>query len=81
MADEPTNGGHSGDPTFVRITNAVVYGELQATRSDLRDLAARLADYPETKARVRKLELKFYGVLAGLIAAVGVIAAGAAGGK
>ena len=67
---------HEGEPTFVRITNQTVYTELQATRADVRDLASKLADYPETKARVRKLELKFYGVLAGLIAAIGVIAAG-----
>ncbi len=59
--------------TFVRITNEVVYGELQATRADLRDLAARISDYSETKKRVRALELKFYGVLAGVIAAFGAV--------
>ena len=64
------------DETFVRITNAMVYAELQATRADLRDLASRVGDYPDVKKRVRSLELKFYGVLAGLIAAAGLIATG-----
>ena len=62
--------------TFVRITNAMVYAELQATRADLRDLASRVSDYPDLKKRTRALELKFYGVVAGLIAAVGVVVAG-----
>jgi hypothetical protein len=65
------------DPTFVRITNAMVYAELQATRADLRDLAKAVADYPDQKKRVRSLELKFYGVLAGLISALAVVGLGA----
>ncbi len=79
MADEHQEGSGNGGPgedgnTFVRITNAMVYAELQATRADLRDLAVRVGDYPEVKKRVRSLELKFYGVLAGLISALAVIA-------
>ena len=66
----------AGSSEFVRITNAMVYTELQATRADLRDLAKSIDDYPEMKKRVRGLELKFYGVLAGLITASGVIVAG-----
>jgi hypothetical protein len=62
--------------TFVRITNAMVYAELQATRADLRDLAQRVGDYPDLKKRTRALELKFYGVVAGIIAALGVVVAG-----
>lgn len=69
------NGGN-GSPTFVRITNAMVWTELQATRADLRSLSNQLADYPEMKKRIRALELKFYGTLAGLITALAVIIAG-----
>ena len=76
MSDQPTVGGTDEGDTFVRITNAMVYAELQATRADLRDLAMRVGDYPELKKRTRALELKFYGVIAGLIAAVGVVVAG-----
>jgi hypothetical protein len=66
-------GSHDDGSTFIRITNAMVWAELQATRADLRDLAKQLVDYPDTKKRVRALELKFYGVLAGLVAAMAVI--------
>lgn len=65
-----------GEQTFVRITNAMVYTELQALRADVRALTANVSDYPETKKRVRALELKFYGVTAGLVTALAVIAAG-----
>lgn len=65
--------GNGGEPTFVRITNQMVYAELQATRADVRDLAQRIGDYPDMKKRVRALELKFYGTLAGLVAALAVI--------
>ena len=61
----------AGGRDFVRITNSMVYAELQATRADLRALSTQMADYPEVKSRVRSLELRFYGVLAGLIAALG----------
>lgn len=74
MPDEPRE--ENGGRTFVRVTNDMVYAELQATRADLRALASQVADYPETKKRVRALELKFYGVLAGLVTAVAVIIAG-----
>ena len=68
-----------GEQTFVRITNQVIYGELQATRADLRALADKISDYEETKDRVRKLELRFYGILAGFISA-GLLTIGRAGG-
>lgn len=58
------------EPTFIRITNAMVYAELQATRADLRSLANGVLDYPDMRKRVRALELRFYGVLAGMIAAL-----------
>lgn len=78
MEQPPTPGDDS--PTFIRISNAMVYAELQATRADIRDLAKSVADYPETKKRVRSLELKFYGVLAALVSALVVVVASAAGG-
>lgn len=68
-----------GDAPFIRITNAMVYSELQATRADLRDLTKSVSDYPETKKRVRSLELKFYGVLAALITALVVLVGTTAG--
>jgi hypothetical protein len=72
-------GSDEGDAPFIRITNAMVYSELQATRSDLRDLAKTVSDYPDTKKRVRSLELKFYGVLAALIAALVTLVGATAG--
>lgn len=74
MANGPN--GDDGAPTFVRITNQMVYTELQATRADLRSLANELNDYPELKKRVRALELRFYGVLAGVIGTMGVLVFG-----
>lgn len=55
------------DPPFVVVTNRDVYDELRAARRDIQTLSATIADYPETKKRVRGLELKFYGILAGLV--------------
>ncbi len=76
---EPTRrdgGGDEPNETFVRITNSMVYAELQATRADLRALAQSIHDYPDMKKRVRALELKFYGALAGLLTAIVVIIGG-----
>ena len=70
----------AGQKEFIRITNAVVYAELQATRADLRALSNAMADYPEVKSRVRSLELRFYGVLAGLVAALAALGVAAARG-
>lgn len=64
------------EPTFVKITNQMVYAELQSVHAELRELAKAVNDYPEVKKRVRSLELKFYGVLAGLLTAVAIIIAG-----
>lgn len=78
-SDETPRPREEGEQTFVRISNQVIYGELQAARADIRALAADVADYPETKDRVRKLELRFYGILAGFISAAALVA-GRAGG-
>ena len=64
------------EPTFVKITNQMVYAELQSVHAELRELAKAVYDYGEGKKRVRSLELKFYGVLAGLLTAVAIIIAG-----
>lgn len=69
----PEDSGENGGRTFIRITNESVYAELQATRADVRALANSLSEYPEMKKRVRNLELKFYGILAGVIAAFGAV--------
>jgi len=74
-ADDEKRPSNGDNPVFIRITNQAVYTELQAVRADVRDLIAHVSDYPEVKTRVKKLELKFYGILAGLIAAIGVIIA------
>lgn len=57
------------DPTFVRITNAMVWQKLTEIEAKLEPLN----DYPETKKRVSRLEFRFYGVLAGIISTFGVI--------
>lgn len=67
---EPESGGE----TFIRVTNAMVYAELQATRSDVRDLAKSIYDYPEIKQRVRRLEKNVYSILAGLTTGIVMLA-------
>jgi len=56
----------NGEQTFVRITNAMIWTKLNEIEDRLDDLR----DYPQVKKSVRTLELKFYGILAGLISAV-----------
>lgn len=70
MSDVPSNG----DPTFTRITNREVWVELQALRKAVTSLERTVTDeMPDLRKRVRSLELRFYGILAGLIAALGTI--------
>ena len=78
---EPTNGG-------VRITNREIYDmvvdlkdELRASKSelkaDIKELKTEVhnedEDVTELQSRVRSLELKFYGILAGLVGAVAIL--------
>lgn len=63
---------------FVRITNREVYNrlgtveaKLDAALSTIDKQNAQLIDYGK---RIRALELRFYGVLAGLIGAMAVLA-------
>jgi len=59
----------NGEQTFIRVTNQMIWVKLNEIEDRLDDLR----DYPEVKKNVRKLELKFYGILAGLISAVAVL--------
>jgi hypothetical protein len=62
MAEDETNG----TPDFIRITNRDIWNKLNEIEKELRLLAQ--ADLPK---RVRALELRFYGILAGFIGAIG----------
>lgn len=73
----------NGSPTFVRISNQMVYAELQATRADIRDLRSELDKQGVfgLPKRVRSLELKFYGLLAAVVTALTVVVATGVPGK
>lgn len=69
MPEEP-NG------SSVRITNREIYDALQALKTDVADVKREMVSLIDANkslnARVRSLELRFYGILAGLIAAATV---------
>lgn len=72
----------NGDRTFVTITNRDVWNEVHGLREDvqgyrdeIRDYRSEISDYAQTKARVRALEFKFYGLLAGVVGAVIILVA------
>lgn len=65
-------------PDFVRITNREVYERLGTVEAKL-DNALRQLDAlgkadDEKAKRIRALELRFYGVVAGLIGAIAILA-------
>ena len=66
---------------FVVVTNKEVYDVVMETRDEVVELKSLLVretdEKVELKKRVRSLELKFYGILAGLIVAVGGYLSGA----
>jgi hypothetical protein len=72
MADDDGNGS-----SFVRITNREVYdrlGGVEAKLDDaLRNIRSRDKTIEEYGKRIRALEIRFYGVLAGLIGALVVL--------
>lgn len=70
---EETNGGPNGGRTFVTITNRDVWEEVKELRKEVRTYTEAVNDYAETKSRLRALELKFYVIGAGLLAAIGVV--------
>jgi hypothetical protein len=64
------------EPTFARITNREVYDAVQRLERAVAGLENRvdnvLGENVDLRKRTRGLELKFYGILAGLVGAVGV---------
>jgi hypothetical protein len=64
---------------FVRITNREIWvtlNDVKAMVQDLeRDKAEGIEERKDIRARLRALELKFYGVLAGLLGGIGMLAA------
>lgn len=75
---------HDNEQTFARITNREIYDAVVQLRADVSSLENRvdnvLGENVELRKRTRGLELKFYGILAGLVGAVSVLLAGLAGG-
>jgi hypothetical protein len=59
------NDEKNGSPEFIRITNRDIWNKLDEIERDVR--AFTEADLPK---RVRALELRFYGILAGLVGAI-----------
>ena len=74
MSDVPPPPPNGEDRPFVRIPNQAVWDQLQAVREDVRAVKEAVTEkMPALEKRVRSLELRFYGILAGLIAALGTI--------
>ena len=73
---EDTNGS-------IRITNREVYDGLLKLEKTTDHLVSRvdyvLGENVELRKRVRGLELKFYGILAGLVGAVTILLLGGGG--
>ena len=65
---EGTNGNGG-----IRISNREIYDALMTVKDDVRDLKNDVKELNDLRNRIRSLEIKFYGVLAGLIAALGLI--------
>ena len=69
MGDEPGNG--------IRISNKELYAMLTDVRDRVLGLENRvdkvLGENVELRKRVRSLELRFYGIAAGLVAAIVVL--------
>ncbi len=74
MSDGPTRDD------FIRITNREIYDGLRGVQDELFQLKTTvnvvLSDNQTLGKRIRALELRFYGVVAGLMAAVAVIGQG-----
>lgn len=73
-----THGPNGKDePTFYRVSNREVYeriGTLEAKIDDgLRQLSIMESHIVDHHKRIRALELRFYGVLAGLVGALAVL--------
>lgn len=70
----------NGSDSFVRITNREIYDGLRDVQTGLRQVENRLdavlTENVTLNKRVRALELRFYGVLAGLMAALASLGVG-----
>lgn len=72
------------DNSFIKITNREIYDTLQHLNETVRSMEGRvdavltdnLTLKKEYGGRIRSLELRFYGVLAGLIAALTALGVG-----
>lgn len=71
MSDGPTNGD------FVRVTNREVWQQLRTVEAKLDDALRHIENQNlqinDNIKRIRALELRFYGVLAGLVGAVVIL--------
>jgi hypothetical protein len=69
----------SDENEFVRITNREIWVTLNDVKTMVQDLERTteeaIQERTDIRARLRGLELKFYGVLAGLIGGIGMLAA------
>ena len=57
----------------VFITNTEIYREVQALAKDVRDVLPVVEAVKGHAKRIRSLEFKYYALLAGLIAALGIM--------
>lgn len=64
----------SDEPTFARITNREIYDAVMSLQREMQGVKNGMGNIVEEnedlKKRVRGLELKFYGILTGIIGAV-----------
>lgn len=65
MADDNGNG--------IRITNREIYDMLVKVQEKMNELSNQKETVTILSERVRALELRWYGVLAGILAAIGTI--------
>jgi hypothetical protein len=77
---EPSNGNNT-----IRITNRELYDTIQVLSNDVRDIKSGMETYKtdnrDLRTRVRALELRFYGILAGLVGAIIILLRVSTGGK
>ena len=71
--------GDQDDPGFVRITNREIWQMLTDVRERVVDIVAEIESWQlervDLKKRIRALELRFYGILAGVIGGLVTFAA------
>lgn len=74
MPSAPDDNGGSG---FIRVSNREIYDGLMEVKAEVRDMRVLvqnvLSENSDLRKRTKALEVKFYGVLAGLLGAVVVL--------